>query len=109
MGKYCDVCQGKPDCPCCEEDPTWEAHGFRLDEDGFSVIDNATAEDAMCNADELPYKEYCFDLGVKSVQIDHASQDEYADKTNELGCAHAFADWMTETGADWICRGENVV
>ena len=105
MNKYCDVCMGAPRCPCCGPDmEVYEACGFRLD-DGFTVIDNDLAEDAMANDESLPYKEYCFDLGVQCVSMSH---DEYPLKVLELGCAHAFADWMTKHGADWICKAENL-
>ena len=111
MSKYCDVCMGAPRCPCCGPDmEVYEACGFRLDDDGFTVIDNDLAEDAMMNDESLPYKDYCFDLGVESMTVadDCGGNREYAKVVWELGCAHAFSDWMTKHGADWICKKENL-
>ena len=109
MNKYCDVCMGAPRCPCCGPDmEVYEACGFRLDDDGFTVIDNDLAEDAMANDESLPYKEYCYDVGLECLSINHSDHDIYSDLTNELGCAHAFADWMTKHGADWIIKPDNL-
>ena len=108
MSKYCDVCMGAPRCPCCGPDmEVYEACGFRLD-DGFTVIDNDLAEDAMMNDEGLPYRDYCFDIGVECLSIPMDEGEKYSDKVHELGCAHAFADWMTKHGADWIIKPDNI-